>query len=64
MLSLVDLVIFIDFEDILNKLTWYKSLGMNSILLNILKVLYLDYKIILFIFIRDLIEDENLSHDK
>lgn len=64
MLSLVDLVIFIEFEDILNKLTWYKSLGMNSILLNILKVLYLDYKIILFIFIRDLIEDENLSHDK
>ena len=64
MLSLVDLVIFIEFEDILNKLTWYKSLGMNSILLNILKVLYLNYKIILFIFIRDLIEDENLSHDK
>jgi len=58
--SLAETITFGEFNITIEKLCWHKSLGKNGVLLNMIKVLNTENRIILFRFMCNWMEDENL----
>ena len=61
---LVAPLIFREFDEAINKLTWHKAQGINGISPNILKVLNKDNKRVLFEFMKVWMEDEDVIYDE
>ena len=62
--ELAGLIYFNKFELVLGKLTQYKNLKLNGAFLNVLKLVNKENKRILYQFIKDQIEDNNLMHEQ
>ena len=61
--ELADPISFIEFTQAINKLTWHKSSGINRVSPNMLKTLDDENKYVLYLFIKDWIEDNTIIYE-